>query len=116
MRLAEVRELLGCEVICRGPVGEEQEVAAAFAADLMSDVLAYAAKDSLLVTGLTNAQVVHTADVADLGAVVFVCDKKPAPQVLVMATELGLPLLSTRETMFGACGLLWAAGLRSGHR
>ena len=116
MRLAEVRELLGCEVICGGLEGEEQEVAAAFAADLMSDVLAFAAKDSLLVTGLTSAQVVHTADVADLGAIVFVCDKKPAQQVIGMATELGLPLLSTRQTMFSACGLLWAAGLRSGHR
>jgi hypothetical protein len=116
MRLAEVRALLGCEVICGGPLGEEHEVAAGFAADLMSDVLASAAKDSLLITGLTSAQVIHTADVADLRAVVFVCDKKPAPQVTVMATELGLPLLSTHHTMFGACGLLWAAGLRVGQR
>jgi hypothetical protein len=116
MRLAEVRELLGCEAICGGPVAEEQEVAAAFAADLMSDVLAYAAKDSVLITGLTSAQVVHTADVADLRAVIFACDKRPAPQVAAMATELGLPLLSTPRTMFDACGLLWAAGLRGGRR
>jgi predicted transcriptional regulator len=115
MRLAEVRELLGGEVIGVLP-NEEQEVAAVYAADLMSDVLAYAAKDSLLVTGLTSAQVVHTADVADLGAIVFVCDKRPAPQVIAMARDIGLPLLSTHQTMFAACGLLWAAGLRCGHR
>jgi hypothetical protein len=70
----------------------------------------------VLITGLTSAQVVHTADVADLRAVIFVCDKKPPPQVIVVAADLGLPLLSTHQTMFGACGLLWAAGLRGGQR
>jgi predicted transcriptional regulator len=112
MRLAEVCALLGCEVICGALSGEEHEVAAGFAADLMSDVLASAAKDSLLITGLTSAQVIHTADVAELRAVIFVNGKKPAPPVIVMATELGLPLLTTQHTMFNACGLLWAAGLR----
>jgi hypothetical protein len=115
MRLAEICELLGCKVVCCAPTGNGHEVAAGFAADLMSDVLASAGKDAVLITGLTSAQVVHTADVADLRAVVFVSDKKPSPQVIVMATELGLPLLSTPHSMFAACGLLWAAGLRSGH-
>jgi predicted transcriptional regulator len=112
MRLAEVCTLLSCEAICGAFSGEEHEVAAGFAADLMSDVLANAAKDSLLITGLTSAQVIHTADVAEMRAVVFVNGKKPAPPVIVMAKELGLPLLTTHHTMFSTCGLLWAAGLR----
>jgi hypothetical protein len=116
MRLAEVRALLSCEVIAGDSSAEEREVAAAFAADLMSDVLARAAAHSLLITGLTSAQVVHTADVADLRAILFVCDKKPGPQVVGLATDLGLPLLSTRHTLYDACGILRAAGLGSGHR
>ena len=114
MRLAEICKLLGCEVICAARADHEPDIATCFAADLMSDVLAKAGKDALLITGLTSAQVVHTADVADLKAVMFVCSKRPPQQVIDMAAELGLPLLTTHHTMFAASGLLWAAGLHCG--
>ncbi|MEA3407771.1 MAG: hypothetical protein U9R48_06800 [Chloroflexota bacterium] len=42
------------------------------AADLMSDVLAISHTDALLLTGLTNPQVVRTSEMADIKAVVFV--------------------------------------------
>jgi hypothetical protein len=116
MRLGEVRTLLGCDLLCGGPGADEHELTGGFAADLMSDVLAFATEGSLLITGLTSAQVVHTADVADLRAILFACDKRPAPAVLAMAVELGLPILTTRRTLFDACGVLWAAGLSSGRR
>ena len=60
MKLREVKEILDADVI----VGEEKldmEVSTAFGADLMSDVMAFAKAGSLLLTGLTNAQVVKTA-------------------------------------------------------
>ena len=44
----------------------------AFSADLMSDVLHLAKEGSLLLTGLTHPQVVRTAEMAGIAAILFV--------------------------------------------
>lgn len=111
MKLDVIRDLLRCEVICGGDQ-MHQEIAEAFAADLMSDVLAFSRPDALLVTGLTTIQSVHTSHVADLRAILFVNRKRPAQAVLDLACEKGIPVLSTPLPMFEACGILYANGLR----
>jgi predicted transcriptional regulator len=80
-------------------------------ADLMSDVLAYAHQGSVLMTGLTHPQVVRTAEMAGMAAIVFVRAKRPPQETLDLAEEIGIPLLTTRYTMFEACGRLYAAGM-----
>jgi predicted transcriptional regulator len=84
------------------------------AADLMSDVLAISQTEALLLTGLTNPQVVRTAEMADIKAVVFVRGKYPPPETIALAEEKGIPLLSTSYTMYESCGRLYQAGLRGG--
>ncbi len=93
-------------------INPEREVAHAFASDLMSDVLCYDVTHGLLITGLTNPQMLRTADVADVSAVLVVRDKQPPPETIKLAQELGIPLLGTHFTMFEACGLLFQAGLQ----
>ena len=111
MRLAQVRELLDGTMLCGDEQADGLEVQAAFAADLMSDVLAFAGAEALLITGLTSIQAVHTADVADLRAVLFVSGKRPGQAVLDLARQVGLPLLTTPRSLFEACAILHAAGL-----
>ncbi|MFO7918191.1 MAG: DRTGG domain-containing protein [Anaerolineae bacterium] len=82
------------------------------AADLMSDVLAISHTDALLMTGLTNPQVIRTAEMADIKAVVFVRGKYPPPETITLAEEKGIPLLSSPYTMYESCGRLYQAGLR----
>ncbi len=82
------------------------------AADLMSDVLAISHTDALLLTGLTNPQVIRTAEMADIKAVVFVRGKYPPPETIALAEEKGIPLLSSPYTMYESCGRLYQAGLR----
>ena len=99
MTLADVKKILDAEVI----VGEDKmnmEIIAGFAADLMSDVLAFAKEGSILLTGLTNPLVVRTADTLDLRAIVFVRGKRPAPDAIKLAKERNIPLLATRYIMF----------------
>lgn len=115
MTLEEVRQILRCEILC----GEERldaEVEECFAADLMSDVLAFGRPNALLVTGLTGIQSVHTADVADLSAIVFVLGKRPPPSVLDLARARNIPVMTTPHPLFEACGLLRDGGLKSGAR
>jgi hypothetical protein len=115
MTLAEIKHLLECQVICCDDM-MDTEVKACFAADLMSDVLAFSRSGALLVTGLASIQSVHTADVADLKAIVFVHDKRPDQSVVEIARLNKIPLLTTRRFMFEACGLLFDHGLKAASR
>jgi predicted transcriptional regulator len=82
-------------------------------ADLMSDVLASIQPRAVLLTGLCNPQVVRTAQMADVAAIVFVRGKLPAPDVIDLANEEGIPLITSPFGMFEICGRLSRAGLPS---
>lgn len=110
MRLKEVKEILDAEVI----VGNDQldmEVKTAFGADLMSDVLAFAKPGSLLLTGLTNPQIIRTSDVLDIAAIILVRGKRPLLETVRLAEELRIPLLTTKYILFETVGRLYARGI-----
>lgn len=110
MKLREVMEILQAEVIW-GSHKLDQRVRCGIAGDLMSDVLAFGQPGGLLLTGLANTHVIHTAEVIDAVAIVFVRGKRPAPDVIEMASEKGIPILVTDNLLYRSCGLLYAAGL-----
>ena len=89
------------------------EANSAFSADLMSDVLHLAKDGSLLLTGLTHPQVVRTAEMAGIAAILFVRNKMPPPETVQLAEEKGVPLLASRYTMFETGGRIYAAGMNS---
>lgn len=113
MTLRDVVELLEGEVVL--DAGDPlAEVAGVCSSDLMSDLLHFSTKPgSVLITGLSNPQVVRTAEIADLRAVVFVLNKRPGPDTIGLAREKAIPLIVTRLSRFTACGRLYARGLRS---
>ena len=83
-------------------------------ADLMSDVLASIQQsDAVLLTGLCNPQVVRTAAMADMAAIVLVRGKIPPSETIALATKEGIPLISTPYGMFDICGKLFQAGMVS---
>jgi len=111
VKLQQVKDILDADVI----VGNDQlemEVKTAFGADLMSDVLAFAKPGSLLLTGLTNPQVIRTSDVLDIAAIILVRGKRPLPETIQLAEELRIPLLSTKYILFESVGRLYAKGIR----
>ena len=75
MCLSEIMTLLSAEVIC-GQDKLDITVEAVYAGDLMSDLLAQCHTEtnnkSLLLTGLNNPQVIRTAEIMDVAAIVFV--------------------------------------------
>ncbi len=111
MRLAEVAALLEAEPRLTLP-DPGPELRAAFAADLMSDVLALARQGAILLTGLTTAQVVRTSEVAGVAAIVVVRGKRIQSEAARLAQEAEIPLLETELTLFEACGRLYSAGMR----
>lgn len=112
MKLYEMQKLLTATQLCGDYACLDIEVATGCGADLMSDVLAFTKDGALLLTGLTNPQVVRTADVGGLLAVVFVRGKLPSAETLEMAKSLDVPLFMTKHTLFEACGILFSNGLK----
>jgi predicted transcriptional regulator len=114
MNLQGLAALLECEVVWGHDLLDRREVKVCFAADLMSDVLAFSEPGALLITGLASLQSVHAADVADLTGLLYVGAKRPANQVLELARQRSIPLLTTRHSMFDVCAILREAGLKAG--
>jgi hypothetical protein len=112
MLLSDVSALLGCQAMGDEGAWQQLDIEACFAADLMSEVLAFCPPRALLLTGLASVQAVHTADLAELAAIVFINDKQPAPPVIALAAERGIPLFRTKLGMFAACGELHRQGIK----
>lgn len=110
MKLSEIVNALDAAVLV-GDHSLETEIDRCGASDLMSDILAGLSEGSILLTGLTTVQVIRTATVAGVGAVVFVRGKKPPQEVIDLAREQKLPLLSSPYSMFVSCGRLHACNL-----
>ena len=98
-----------------GKDGLDKEVKTACGSDMMSDVLAFAKTQCVLLTGLCNPQVIRTAEMMDIVAIIFVRGKTPDQTMIEMANELSLPLLITPHRMFSSCGVLYEKGLRGGN-
>jgi hypothetical protein len=94
-----------------GPAG--LTIKGAGAADLMSDVLACVQPGAVLLTGLCNLQVVRTAQMADVAAVVFVRGKQPEPATIALANAEGIPLITSEYGLFELCGRLHRRGVPS---
>lgn len=103
--LLEADVLIGAELL-------DKKIETCCGSDMMSEVLAHSKPNTLLCTGLTNMQVIRTADMTELGAIVFVRGKVPSEDIVEAAQENGLPLLATKKTLFEACGHLYQAGLK----
>jgi hypothetical protein len=110
MTIAEIAEVLEAQFLAKNHE-LTADVPKGGAADLMSDVLAFGSEGMVLMTGLTNPQVVRTAEMAGIGVIVLVRDKKAPPETLSLAADAGITVLSTGYTMYEACGRLYTAGL-----
>ena len=112
MLLSEIKNILGAEFLGCDETLLEKDIKTAFGSDLMSDVLAFVDEQAMLLTGLINSQVIRTAEMMDITAICFVRGKMPAEDVIELAKEKEIALLSTPKTMYTCCGLLYEKGIR----
>jgi predicted transcriptional regulator len=112
MKINEIIELINGELLT-DTKDYKKEIAGAMGADLMSDVLASILPDAVLLTGLCNPQVVRTAQIADIRAIIFVRGKYPDQETIRIANDENIPLITTTCGMFEACGILHEAQLPS---
>ncbi len=113
MKIKEIAKLVDAEVLCCEEL-VENEVHSACGSDMMSDVLAYVKDQGLLITGLVNPQVVRTAEMMDMRAILFVRGKKPSTEILALAKQCEMVVMASELRMFEACGLIYESGLKGG--
>lgn len=112
MYLQKICELIQGQFLTSN-VDQSQDILGGCSADLMSDVLASFEPHGILLTGLCNPQVVRTALLADIRAVVFVRGKIPPTETIQLAEQENLPLLMSPLGMYEISGRLYSAGLPS---
>ncbi len=111
MKISQIRDLLNAKVLtCTDSL--DRDVKSACGSDMMSDVLAYVKDQAVLLTGLVNMQVVRTAEMMDMLCIVFVRNKTLPEDMLALAENKGIVVMTTEERMFDACGILYSAGLK----
>lgn len=111
MRLDDIKKALRAKIFA-GHDKMDITVKAGTGSDLMSDMLRGPTDGAVLLTGLNNIQVIRTSVISGVVAVILIRDKKPTPDMISLAGEHGLPVLSTPFTMFSSCGRLFNKGLR----
>jgi len=112
MKLTRLVQLVKGKVVTAIPT-DGYDISGAMGADLMSDVLTSIKPKSVLLTGLCNPQVVRTALIADIHAILFIRGKNPAQETIDLANEEKIPLITTNYGLYEACGILYQAGLAS---
>ena len=110
MTIREITKLLKATVLT-GESRLDEDVETAFASDLMSDVLTL--KDTpMLITGLCNIQTVRTCDMASLDIILVVRNKKVTEDMIELAEDDDMVIMSCAYSMFKACGLLYENGIK----
>ncbi|MBQ9153651.1 MAG: hypothetical protein IJ130_07545 [Solobacterium sp.] len=91
-----------------------KEYTAVFATDLMSDALAMiqeSPEETVLVTGLCNAQVLRTAEMLDIKLIIFARGKKLRQEDIDAAEGMDCNLFTTDYTLYETCGRLYSKGI-----
>jgi len=111
MEIREMVTLLNGKLLI-GEDKQDLDLNRAYAADLLSDVLALTEERAMLITGTTSPQVIRVAEILDIPAIIFVRGKLPPGESLQSLEELDIPTIATSLTMFETCGLLYSQGIR----
>lgn len=85
----------------------------AFGSDLMSDVLTLEDETPMLITGLANTQSIRTAEMADIEIVLIARGKEVTKEMIDLANENDIVLLSSPFSLYKICGILYQNGLKA---
>ncbi len=115
MKAREIIELIDGEVLAGEKLIDEIEISRGFAADLMSDVLALVEcenKDVVLITGITNPQIVRTAEMLDIPMIIVARGKIVPEETIKLAKEKNIILVRTKNIVFVTSGILFQKGIK----
>jgi hypothetical protein len=111
MNVAEAARILD-GIVTAGSSAVDKEIRGGYASDLLSDVMGNSREGDIWITLQKHVNVVAVAQLNGLAAIVLVNNRKPEPDTVARAEEIGIPILSTPLQAFEAVGILYAQGIR----
>ena len=87
----------------------EREINGAYVGDLLSWVMGHGEEGQCLVTIMSNVNVLAVASLLDLSCVILAENVKPDDEFLSLAKEKGINILSSKESTYTICTLLYEA-------
>ena len=112
MTTDQIASVVGARIVCGEPEND-QDIAYAFASDLMSDVLTLTQEHVLFITGLVAPQTIRTAVISDISTILFVRGKNVPQSIVALAKENDMTVMTSAYSMYRACGELYKAGLHA---
>lgn len=111
MKIKDLMRLTNAKLVA-GDDTDDIEIEQAFSSDLMSDVLTLDEHNIILITGLSNVQVIRTVEMADIPVVLLARDKKATPEMIELANDNGILLLESPFSIFRVSGILFTNGIK----
>lgn len=84
----------------------------AFTSDLMSDALRWHNDNMILITGLATIQTMRTAELSGIPCVIFGRGKEVSEEMLEIAIENNIAVISTQKSLFEIAGILYSKGIK----
>lgn len=112
IKIGDIAEMLEARVLTLG-LDVDREVEFAFTSDLMSDVLTGDYHKTVLLTGLSNLQSIRTAEMSDIQEVIIGRNKEVSPEMIELARENDIVLISCSYSLYKISGLLYKAGIKA---
>jgi hypothetical protein len=107
MTISELASSLGLET-AQGDF-KDRAISSGYASDLLSDVMANAGADGVLVTVQAHKNAVAVASLVGLAAII-VCNSRPLPEDMIEAARSeGVAVFRSPESAFEISGRLWTA-------
>ena len=117
MRIEELSKAIEATLIV-ATAATTPEIVRVFGGSTISDLMANAANDTLLITSLNNTQLVRVAELMDVPGICLVDGCQPTPDLVSQARAAGTALLVSRSGLAETCARAQAslAGERAGRR
>lgn len=96
MKLKKIPDLVECRIINQCTKYNEIDLRNVLVTNLMSQVLFSEDDEQLLITSLASEQVLRTADIVGLKAVILADNKPVLPAMIELAKEFDITLFSTK--------------------
>jgi len=106
MTVKEIVKAMNLTLLC-GDANLNQEVAGGYVSDLLSDVMGSANANFAWITLQTHTNVVAVATLKDLACIILVKGQQPDAEMLAVAQQKAVILLSTTEEAFETAGKLY---------
>jgi len=110
VNLDQIIELIDGEILIANENPIEYD--SAFASDLMSDVLRWHCDNMILITGLATIQTIRTAELSGIYCVILARGKKVSDEMLEIAGESDIAILTSPKSMFEISGILYQEGIK----